>query len=452
MNAKRMVLILLAACALCGARFAACQDAEPAPAPLPEGPGLAAKFVGDAGIEQDPAVVFADGFENDRGNFDNGWGGIEFVTQPENVHGGKKSLEMKMVPPKPGGETSLGVQKHFRDRGYDTLHVRYYAKFEKTMDMLHHNHNNCCIAARAPGVPDAKPGIPADGRNEFTIALETWRSDDRKADPPGELNIYCYHPAQRSQWGDHFFPTGLITPQPKADSPKNLFGKHFAARPNLVPERDRWACYELMVQANTPGKLDGRIAYWVDGRLAADFPNLRLRDVPELKANRFGFGMSTRNAKDTHVNTMWFDDVVAATSYIGPRATAPAPQPPPSKPAAEPAAQPKPAGPTPEQQARAKERYAELKTAILAEVAKGRREAVFVDVLGKLSKVQVVAADEKALNVSLQGNRFPLAWDDLPAEQFFNVASQYGANKVALHEYCLGMGLERQAEQALLRR
>jgi hypothetical protein len=29
---------------------------------LPEGDGIAARYPGDLGIEQDPAVVFADGF------------------------------------------------------------------------------------------------------------------------------------------------------------------------------------------------------------------------------------------------------------------------------------------------------------------------------------------------------------------------------------------------------
>ncbi len=52
-----------------------------------------------------------------------------------------------------------------------------------------------------------------------------------------------------------------------------------------MAERGRWYCYELMVQANTPGRRDGRVAFWVDGKLAGDFPNLRLRGVELLKAN-----------------------------------------------------------------------------------------------------------------------------------------------------------------------
>ena len=36
------------------------------PPGLPEGPGLAARYPGDVGIEQDDAVVLAEDFEDDR--------------------------------------------------------------------------------------------------------------------------------------------------------------------------------------------------------------------------------------------------------------------------------------------------------------------------------------------------------------------------------------------------
>src|SRR6185295_11651839 len=89
----------------------------------------------------------------------------------------------------------------------------------------------------------------------------------------------------------------------------------------IIPDRDKWICYELMVKANTPGKRDGRIAFWVDGKLAADFPNLRLRDVDALKSNRVSLGLYTQNDMIRGPIVMWYDDVVVATSYIGPVAT-----------------------------------------------------------------------------------------------------------------------------------
>ena len=72
-----------------------------------------------------------------------------------------------------------------------------------------------------------------------------------------------------------------------------------------------------MVKANTVGRRDGRIACWVDGKLIADFPNLRLRDVEDLKIDWFGVGLYM-SPNTIRANKKWFDDVVAATSYIGP--------------------------------------------------------------------------------------------------------------------------------------
>ena len=54
------------------------------------------------------------------------------------------------------------------------------------------------------------------------------------------------------------------------------------------------------------------------GKLTGDFPNLRFREVAHLKPNRIGFGLYTANKKVARDVTMWFDDVVVATEYIGP--------------------------------------------------------------------------------------------------------------------------------------
>jgi hypothetical protein len=115
-------------------------------------------------------------------------------------------------------------------------------------------------------------------------------------------------------WGDHFYPNGEVDPN---TSIPGDFGPDFVARPQVIPELDRWYCYELMLKANTPGQRDGRIAFWLDGKLAGDFPNLRLRDIASLKINRFGLSFHI-NGTTTTQNRKWYDNVVAATSYIGP--------------------------------------------------------------------------------------------------------------------------------------
>jgi hypothetical protein len=142
--------------------------------PLPEGGGIAAKSAGHQGIEQDPAVVFADGFETtDTGQlpdgyhkggntkWDNTWGGCLIIEQAENVHSGKKAVQMTIVRPGSGEAGGLAVERHF-EAGFDTLFLRYYAKFEKNTELYHgggaqrRGHRG-----KSPGRP---PGMPGGAR------------------------------------------------------------------------------------------------------------------------------------------------------------------------------------------------------------------------------------------------------------------------------------------------
>ena len=62
---------------------------------------------------------------------------------------------------------------------------------------------------------------------------------------------------------------------------------------------------------------------WLDGVLIADFPNLRLRDIADLKIDRFGLDLYIAD-NSARANRKWQDNVVAATRYIGPIAEPPA--------------------------------------------------------------------------------------------------------------------------------
>ena len=292
---------------------------------LPEGEGIAAKYPGDRGIEEDPAVVFADGFEEiegtrmaavgqeQKGNrWDSSAGTVTIVQEPEKVHTGSKAVQMTYEVP-----SSHNAVKQFKD-GFDTLHVRYYMKYHPEFPGCHHT--GMCILAGAPGVTLAMgsaTGVVPDGRSHYVALLDTLPPRRRSTTPPpGNIDVYCYHMDQARKWGDLLFPTGEVMPSENSW----LFAENFVPRPDVNAERGRWYCYELMVQANTPGKRDGRVAFWVDGKLAGDFPNLRFRTDEALKPNHVIIvGHSSRVQPN---QTLWYDDVVAATSYIGPRAPA----------------------------------------------------------------------------------------------------------------------------------
>jgi hypothetical protein len=287
---------------------------------LPSGDeGIAKNHPGDANIASDADVLFADDFEaygqaselNDRWDavYQNQYVGL--TQDPEHVYFGSQALEFML--PQQDEELSDATDK-ILDEEQDVLFLRYYTKFMPPYDVVGSSHNGASISAHYftdDGM--ATPGVPADGTNKFLANVENWRGEAAVASP-GYLNVYVYQPEQRSMWGDHFYPNGEVDPN---TSIPGDFGPDFVSRPQVIPELDRWYCYEYMLKANTPGQRDGRIAIWLDGELKADFMNLRLRDIASLKINRFGLSFHIHGNPNGEARK-WYDNVVAAKSYIGP--------------------------------------------------------------------------------------------------------------------------------------
>jgi hypothetical protein len=286
---------------------------------LPQGnTGIASRHPHDTGIGTDAEVIFADDFESyaQPSQLSQKWDNtyqnslIRIATEAPNVYAGSKALEFNV--PQQSAELSNATDKIVSPER-DVLFLRYYSKFSPPYDVVGSSHNGSMISAHYFNGNQATPGVRANGTNKFLVNLENWRGESTTPSP-GNLNVYVYHPLQRDDYGDHFFPTGLV--MPNTSMPFD-FGPNFVRRDDFLPELDRWYCYEYMVQANTPGAKDGRITFWVDGVLKADFQNLRLRDVASLKIDRFGLSFHI-GSNPNGATKKWYDNVVAATSYIGP--------------------------------------------------------------------------------------------------------------------------------------
>lgn len=282
------------------------------------GDGIASKYPGDQGIANDPTVIFADDFESyaKASDLSQKWDNFyqqddtRLATAASDVFAGKQSLELTV--PQQDAELSNAVDKHVSPE-LDAIYLRYYAKFQAPYDVVGSSHNGSSISAHYFNGNQATPGVRADGTNKFLVNLENWRGEAATASP-GFLNVYVYHPAQRDDYGDHFFPTGLV--MPNTSLPFD-FGPDFVKRPDVIPELERWYCYEYLVKANTPGQKDGRISFWLDGKLIGDFPNLHLRDVASLKIDHLQLSFHIHDNPNGETKR-WFDNVVAATTYIGP--------------------------------------------------------------------------------------------------------------------------------------
>jgi cell division septation protein DedD len=285
------------------------------PPPLPEGDnGIASRYPRDANIHYDPAVVFNDDFESytTASQLTTNWSTYfqashtRIATETGNVHTGTKALEFTL--PQSTVEVANAVGKNISP-AEDVLFARVYTKFDPTYNVPGSNHNGIRLSAK---FPEGQPGLVPSGTNFFLVLLQN-NMMPTDAPAPGYSELYVYHPEQRSQWGDIFLPTGMVLPN--GWIPGN-FGQYFVPRPNFVPLRDRWYCYELMVKANTPGQRDGRAAFWIDGKLIADFQNLRMRDINTLKIDRVQLTLHAGTCP--RLTKKWYDNLVVAKSYIGP--------------------------------------------------------------------------------------------------------------------------------------
>jgi len=279
---------------------ASARETQRPPATQPA--GIAAKYSGDVGIGRDPAVLLHEDFEApalDRkrwGSISNKADALKLVREPANVHGGRQALQITATL---GKNTGGHLFRRF-DKGVDRMHGRFCVKFAADIDYIHHFVH---MVAELPATrwPTGGAGLRPAGDKKFSVGIEPWGRWGRYP-PPGGWHFYCY-------WWR----------MPRSGDGK-FWGQGFARDAYAVPKRGRWYCVEFMTQANTPGKSDGEVAFWLDGRKLAHHRGINWRTSGKLKLNAFWLMLyiTAHSAKKNKVNTVWFDDVVVATHYIGP--------------------------------------------------------------------------------------------------------------------------------------
>lgn len=282
--------------------------------PLPEGnSGIAARYPGDGGISADPGVLFFDDFESYAtvGALTTKWDEIfhssnyRLATEAGSYYAGGKALEISV----PAGSTEVANELRTTiSPSQDVIFIRAYTMWHPQNSVVGSSHNGLHVSASY-----CCAGVPADGTNKFAVSSDVFRLDGSVANP-GQTTVYIYHPEQRSEWGDYWYPDGRIIP---FDSIPGNFGPDFVPRPNFAPTLGRWYSWELMVKANSPGQRDGRVAIWVDGAIVADWQNVRFRDVANLKIDLVSIDMHA-NAQRSAPLRKYYDNVVIAKSYIGP--------------------------------------------------------------------------------------------------------------------------------------
>jgi hypothetical protein len=228
---------------------------QPTP-PLPEGPaGLAAKYPGDAGIENDPDVVFTESFsgsvEDICGRWDQAAGQPIMSISPE-VPPGSRRKQSLLLTRVAGGTAGYQDGGNFYRRlrndkggyGYDQLFFRFYMKFNQEHAPIHH-YGAGLIGYNPPSRwPLGGAGLRPKGDQSFITQVE-----------PGDFKSWYFYTYWQEMGGS----------PPAGQTWGNTFEADVPARP---VERERWICLELMVKMNDVGDSNGEQAYWLDGKLS----------------------------------------------------------------------------------------------------------------------------------------------------------------------------------------
>lgn len=266
--------------------------------------GLAAAYPGDAGIERHKDVWFATGF--DGAVWQAAWSEYDPRSSTTTL---ERDDERKFVPlvgkalrvkiPQ-GKNLGMDLRYAFGKHGGepDEAYFRYYLRF-----------------------------------------AEDWRPDVDGGKLPGFAGTYG-----RAGWGmrkttgaDGWSMRGSFFIQPSAPNPYRghttigTYAYHIdSGEPSGEPwrwplgrlaafENNRWYSVEQYFKVNTPGRSDGVLRAWIDGRLVVERTGFRVRTVPDVRIETVWFniyhGGIAVAPRDMH---LYIDNVVIARSYIGP--------------------------------------------------------------------------------------------------------------------------------------
>lgn len=278
-------------------------DAPTFPEPGTPLMGLAARHPGDRGLENDPNVIMATGF--DSPGWRDAWtdvaGGVSLVSEDrplrfEPLQG--KALKVEIEKGKLMGLNTFYGFKQKLGSEPEEIYFRYYLRFAESW-------NPTLQSGKLPG-PSGTYGEAGWGGRKSN-GTDGWSMRGLYMQTPESANplsrytsvgTYAYHADMTGYYGN--------------DWPWMI------GRRGLL-EHNRWYSIEQYFRVNTPRQNDGVLKVWIDGELAFERTDIRVRDVPELKIQRIWMnvyhGGTKPSPQDQH---LFIDNVVIAREYIGP--------------------------------------------------------------------------------------------------------------------------------------
>lgn len=269
----------------------------------PEPSGIATRFPADRGIDGDPDVVFATGFESPFWRSD--WSYVSLGSRAEAIgRDDARKFEPLLgsalrVTIARGANLGLDMGYNFLDKlgkEPEEIYFRYYIRFGDDW-------NPTVDGGKLPGPAGTYGragwgGRKANAREGWSLRGFFLRASSAANPLHGRVGVgtYAYHAAGEDFFGDEW-DWNLAT---------------------QVLERNRWYCLEQHLKINSPGARDGLLRAWIDGVRAFDKEDVYLRDTPLIRIEKIWMnvyhGGTTKAAQDLH---LYIDNVVIARRRIG---------------------------------------------------------------------------------------------------------------------------------------
>jgi hypothetical protein len=302
------------------------------------GPGIASKYPGDTGIDQDPAVVWAENFE--EGSVDavtarydsfQDPAGMQLVTDVAPGSAGHASIKWTS-----SGSGANATDLYKKLPNHDELWVRWYAKYQAGVSW---HHAGMWFGGYDPPIPYPNPqaGLKPNGDDRFAIAIEP-AFNIGAANP--RLDFYNYWMTMHSWMA---MPMGNTA----------YYGNSLVHQNAFTVDEDQWMCLEVHAKMNTDlGSSSGAVlevwkndmlvqhfdgtaavGYWIrdkfcptgaDGTECTDYP-------PPQGTQMIPLDQQWRSTAGLTLNYFWpqnyitddpggdlqLDDMVVATARIG---------------------------------------------------------------------------------------------------------------------------------------
>lgn len=269
--------------------------------------GIAAAYPNDKGIERNSDVIFATGFE-EGSSWRSRWSKVSSgmtedvqVVSDDPVFRFRPMLGAALrVNLKKGTNLGSDLRLYLKDHGGepDELYFRYYLRFAGDW-------NPDLTSGKMPGMAGTYGqsgwgGRRTDGSDGWSMRGAFLRvfPEDHPMHGLTQLATYAYHADMKGYYGDLW------------------------SWPSVLLDRNRWYCVEQYVRLNRPGAADGIMRVWLDGRLAMDRTDVRMRNNDRLHIEAVWVNVYHGGAATSpHDQHLYIDNVVVARRYIGPMPT-----------------------------------------------------------------------------------------------------------------------------------